>query len=258
MNTFVIDDDIKAQSALASALRESSVNLKIMCFTSCIDAMQKMTECAPDLVLMECVLGGSSSLSFASEILKAYPGCKIIFCTNYPYFAVDAYQIHASGYLMKPINKERLLSEINYFFASAEVNTVYVKCFGRFEVSVGGELLKFKRGKTKEVLAVLVDHNGEPLSGKQICTYIWGCDDSKYLNYLYQLFDDLRQTLRAVNAQHILIKSGNKYALNPDKVSCDYYSFLKIGVPKFEGEYMVQYHWAEKTENYLRSLSKII
>ena len=100
MNIFIIDEDIEIQSALASALMGYSVNSNIMCFASCTDAMQRMTECAPDLVLMECILGGSSSLSYAAEIKKEYPVCKIIFCTNYSYFAVDAYQMHASVFMV--------------------------------------------------------------------------------------------------------------------------------------------------------------
>ena len=37
------------------------------------------------------------------------------------------------------------------------------------------------------------------------------------------------------------------YSINPAKMDCDYFSYLKTGKPDFGGEYMTQYSWAEGT-----------
>ena len=37
------------------------------------------------------------------------------------------------------------------------------------------------------------------------------------------------------------------YAVDVNKLECDYYSYLKKGKPMFLGEYMAQYSWAEVT-----------
>ena len=37
------------------------------------------------------------------------------------------------------------------------------------------------------------------------------------------------------------------YSINPEKIDCDYFNYLKSGKPEFIGEYMSQYSWAEET-----------
>ena len=207
--------------------------------------MQWMQDTSPDIVLMESIVEGCSTLSVAANIRVRHPNCKVIFCTTFPYFALDAFQIHISGYLLKPITKEMLLSEISLICGFTSPYLLQVQCFGNFEVIAHNNPLVFKRSKTKELLALLIDRNGAGMTSRQICTYLWESDEQKNINYLYQLFDDLRHTLRQVNAEQILIKSGNNYAIIPGLIDCDYYSYLKTGNPRFYGEYMTQYSWAE-------------
>ena len=48
-------------------------------------------------------------------------------------------------------------------------------------------------------------------------------------------------------ADSIVIQNNYSYALDIDKIDCDYYAYLKNGKPEFYGEYMIQYSWAEET-----------
>ena len=124
-----------------------------------------------------------------------------------------------------------------------------MKCFGYFEVLLRGEALRFKRSRSKELLAVLVDRKGAEMTAKQICAIMWpeSDRDEKSMNYLHQLFYDLRNALEAVHAEEILQQNGYYYSLDKERIDCDYYSFLQTGKPEFRGEYMTQYSWAEET-----------
>ena len=95
----------------------------------------------------------------------------------------------------------------------------------------------------------MVDRNGSGVTTKQICTRLWenNTDDTKNLNYLYQLLNDLLHTLKEVEAEDILVKTSTTYAVDTQRLECDYYSYLNNGRPKFMGEYMSQYSWAEET-----------
>ena len=76
----------------------------------------------------------------------------------------------------------------------------------------------------------------------------WGNDEyQKNQNYIHQLFRDLRQSLEAVGVEEIFERNNYFYSLNPEKLDCDYYAYLKTGTPQFRGEYMTQYSWAEET-----------
>jgi hypothetical protein len=61
------------------------------------------------------------------------------------------------------------------------------------------------------------------------------------------LFRDLRQSLEAVGVEDIFERNNYFYSLNPEKIDCDYFTFLKTGKPEFRGEYMSQYSWADET-----------
>ena len=81
-----------------------------------------------------------------------------------------------------------------------------IKCFGNFEVLYNGEILPFKRTKSKELLAVLVDRNGAGMTAKQICAILFPADtnDTKNATYLRQLMLDLKNTLKTFHAEDVL------------------------------------------------------
>ena len=128
------------------------------------------------------------------------------------------------------------------------IGVIVVKCFGTFEVYAKGEKLTFKRSKTKELFAFLVDRNGAGVTVAEIGVALWENDEEqKNQNYIHQLFRDLRQTLEAIGMEEIFERNNYLYSVNPEKIDCDYYSYLKTGKPGFIGEYMSQYSWAEET-----------
>lgn len=54
--------------------------------------------------------------------------------------------------------------------------------------------------------------------------------------------------LKECHAEDVLLCRRNQFAIDPDKVECDYYKFLKKDVSainSYRGEYMKQYSWAE-------------
>ena len=112
-----------------------------------------------------------------------------------------------------------------------------------------GEKLTFKRRKTKELLAFLVDRKGAGVTVKEIGARLWSDNgnEDKYPAYVSQLIFDLRQTLAAYDMDHIIVQNNYEYSLDTQKIDCDYYSYLETGKPEFHGEYMTQYSWAEET-----------
>ena len=124
-----------------------------------------------------------------------------------------------------------------------------IKCFGNFEILYNGEVLPFKRKKTKELLAVLVDRNGAGMTAKQLCAILFpdDTDDAKNAAYLRQFILDLKNTLRTISADNVLRHDTPYNRIDTNLVKCDYFSFLENGKPAFYGEYMAQYSWAEET-----------
>ena len=249
MIAIAVDDEILMLGALVAAIKASPDISEVSQFSDCDEALDFVKENAVDVAFLDINMRGMGGLALAEKIIGFCPECKIVFCTGYEEYAIPAFKLHASGYLMKPVSAKDIQEEIdNIKGIRQSQKPLTVKCFGTFEVYARGEKLTFKRSKTKELFAFLVDRNGAGVTVGEIGVALWENDaDQKYHNYIHQLFRDLRQSLESVGVEGIFERNNYFYSINPEKLDCDYYSYLKIGKPEFRGEYMSQYSWAEET-----------
>ena len=250
MRVVAVDDEIYMLEALQEAVSASPDIDEVTAFSSCSQVLAYAEENPIDIAFLDINMRGIGGLGLAEKLMEMQPRCKIVFCTGYGEYAVSAFQLHVSGYLMKPITKESVQKEIDHIkeIKSAE-KLLTVKCFGNFEVFYNGEILNFKRKKAKELLAVLVDRNGAGMTAKQICAVLFhdDTDDAKNAAYLRQLVLDLKNTLKTIRAEDVLRHDTPYYRVDTNLIKCDYHSFLESGKPIFHGEYMSQYTWAEET-----------
>jgi two-component SAPR family response regulator len=249
MIAIAVDDEILMLGALVGAIKASPDISEVSPFSGCDGALAFVKENSVDVAFLDINMRGMGGLALAEKILSACPDCRIVFCTGYEEYAIPAFKLHASGYLMKPVSAEDVQAEIdNIKGIRQRQKPLTVKCFGSFEVYINGEKLLFKRSKTKELLAFLIDRHGVGVTIAQIGVALWENDqDQKKQNYVHQLIRDLRHSLKAVGADEVFNRSNYFYSINPGKIDCDYYTYLKTEKPEFRGEYMSQYSWAEET-----------
>ena len=249
MIAIAVDDEILMLGALVAAIKTSPDISEIYQFSDCDEALAFVEKNSVDVAFLDINMRGMGGLTLAEKIIGFCHDCKIVFCTGYEEYAIPAFKLHASGYLMKPVSAKDVQVEIdNIKGIRQSQKLITVKCFGNFEVFAKGEKLAFKRSKTKELLAFLVDRNGAGVTVAEIGVALWENDkEQKNQNYIHQLFRDLRQSLETVGAEEIFERNNYYYSLNPEKIDCDYYAYLQTGKPEFRGEYMTQYSWAEET-----------
>ena len=249
MIAIAVDDEVLMLGALVAAIKASPDISEVFQFSGCDDALAFAKGSPVDIAFLDINMRGMGGLTLAEKILSFCPDCKIVFCTGYEEYAIPAFKLHASGYLMKPVSANDVQVEIdNIKGIRQSQKPLAVKCFGNFEVFAKGEKLTFKRSKTKELFAFLVDRNGAGVTVAEIGVALWENDeDRKNQNYIHQLFRDLRLSLEAVGVEEIFERNNYFYSINPERLDCDYYAHLKTGKPEFHGEYMSQYSWAEKT-----------
>ena len=250
MIAIAVDDEALMLGALVAAIEESSDISAVTKFSDCEEALEFVRGNAIDVAFLDINMRGMGGLALAEKILETRPNCKIVFCTGYEEYAIPAFKLHASGYLMKPISAEDVQVEIdNIKGVRQREKLLTVKCFGNFEVYAKNEKLMFKRLKTKELFAFLVDRNGAGMTAKQICAVLFpdDTDDTKNAAYLRQLVLDLKNTLKSVGAEAVLCHETPCYRVDTGLIKCDYVSYLESGKPEFHGEYMMQYSWAEET-----------
>ena len=250
MTVIAVDDEVLMLGALVTAIKASPDISSVAKFSDCMEALEYVKSNPVDIAFLDINMRGMGGLALAEKIIAERPDCKIVFCTGYEEYALPAFKLHASGYLMKPISAEDVQGEIdNIKGVRQREKPLTIKCFGNFEVYAKNEKLIFKRLKSKELLAFLVDRNGAGMTAKQICAVLFpeDMDDNKNATYLRQLVMDLKNTLKMVGAENVLCHETPCYRVDTGLVKCDYFSYLENGKPEFFGEYMTQYSWAEDT-----------
>ncbi len=75
------------------------------------EAVTRIDELRPDLVFLDIQMPALTGLEVVSRLRAPRP--RIVFCTAYDHFAVDAFELHAVDYLLKPVNRERLTRTVD-------------------------------------------------------------------------------------------------------------------------------------------------
>lgn len=105
ISAIIIDDERLARKELASMLSEFS-NISILGeaddVTSAVEQIEKHN---PDVIFLDIQMPGESGFDLLNKIDKEL---KVIFVTAYDEYAIEAFEINALDYLLKPINPERL------------------------------------------------------------------------------------------------------------------------------------------------------
>lgn len=255
MNILAVDDEPGALHLLTKNLRAVEPCAKVAEFTCADDAIAWAGENPCDVAFLDIELGGMNGIALGKYLKERNPKTNLIFVTGYLEYAVSAYALRASGYLEKPASQEAIRQELDnlrYPMPKPQgSNRISVHCFGNFEVFYNGQPLAFKRSKTKELFAYLVDRKGARVTAGEICARLWedGSSDKQQKDYLRHLAMDLTRTLDAIDESDVFVRTFNGYTINPDRIDCDYYDYLKnvpYAVRAYQGEYMQQYSWAEE------------
>jgi two-component SAPR family response regulator len=190
-----------------------------------------------------------NGIQLAKKLKKVNPSINIIFVTAYNNYALDAFNIHASGYIMKPVNENKLRDELDGLRYDLELKPndsklLQVKCFGNFEVFKNGSPVKFHRQKSKELFAYLVDREGSSANINELNAVLW---EEDHKSYLRNLIVDIQETLKEAGIEDVFIKRYSECFIDPTKIDCDAYEYKKgnpDAIRMYRGEYMIQYSWA--------------
>ena len=266
MRILIIDDEIPARKMLADAVRAVFEEAEIVEFGKVSQALEFIAANKSDIAFLDINMPAMNGIELSKRIKESSPMTNIIFVTGYSEYKGAAMDVHASGYIMKPVTVEKVREEIKYLrnpVETAETGNDYLlkaRCFGSFEVFTSdGTTLHFSRSKAKELLALLIYKRGAGCSLNDICSILFEGEElnSKTKNYVQQLIVSLLKTMKESGAEEAIIKQYNSLAVNPDRIDCDYYRFNDLdarAVNSYKGEFMSQYKWAEFKTDYIEKI----
>lgn len=247
MNVIVVDDERIILAVETAQVIKVLPNANVASFLSAEEALSYAAAHRIDIAFLDINLEEITGLEMAKELQKRNPQVNVIFCTGYSEYALEAFELYSSGYLLKPVTEEKLrsaMSRLRYPIPE-EKKRVLVKCFGNFELTVDEMHVKFKYSRTKELFAYLIDRRGASVSTNEIMAALFDSDDKS--SYIRNLKSDLKATFQPLGLENLVIDERGKVSLNTELVDCDYFAYLDGEKNLFHGEYMSQYSFAEST-----------
>ena len=261
MNIVCVDDEPLVLGQILSQCKTLAQTPDVFGFTRSDEALAWLREHPADVCLLDIDMPDMNGLELANRVRELCPNASVIYVTAYDSFAVQAFEQHVSGYLLKPVSQERLQAEVDHALGSRPDHAepaphVEIRTFGTFDLLVDGTAVTFARAKAKELLAYLADRQGGSVTRSEAFSVLW--DGRTYDRRMQKQLDVVIRSLRSTLDRHgvgdIVRLDAGKLSLRTELVSCDLYRFLAgdaDAVRSFRGEYLSQYDWARESEGRL-------
>jgi len=260
MNIIVVDDEHLTLKNIGRTIKDA-LQIEPVCFVSPNEALAWAESNRVDIAFLDIEMGGMSGLELAKRLKEIQGKTNIVFVTAYSEYAMDAFTLYASGYILKPATREAIIQAVEELrYPPSRQRTakkIRVQAFGNFEVFAGDTPLYFPRSKAKELFAYLVHKKGTSATTAELTAVLFEYDlagNASLRKQIQTIISTMRKVLRQAGAEDAIIKRTNSLQVDAEKIDCDFYRFLQgdtEAVNAYTGEYMHCYSWADFTLGYL-------
>lgn len=123
MQCIIVDDDISARGELKYFINEFSTIKIEEEFNNGIDALKYISKHEVDVVFLDINIPILNGIEFSRILCKNNTNIKIVFITAYKEYAVEAFEVHAFDYFLKPYSKKRITSTLKRLQESINENS---------------------------------------------------------------------------------------------------------------------------------------
>jgi two-component SAPR family response regulator len=263
MNIIIIDTDDSMQALLGKHIRELQPDANIKFFSEIEKALEFIGRNIVDIAIINTNLQKYSGISLAQDLIEIKGNLNIVFIADDSKYIKEAFDIHASGYILKPPTLENIsncFANLRFLPLSKQL---LVKTFGKFQVFKNGEQVKFNRSKSKELFAYLIAKGGTSCTINELVVNLLEekSIQSVSADYMRKIISDLKKTLSAIGEEDAIIKKHNLIAINQNSVECNYFCLLNgcyNSIKSFANNFLLEYGWAEDINTALMSTQKVI
>ena len=108
IRTLVVDDEQPARNELCFQLEQLDDVVVTGQAGDGVEALELIRKLQPDLVLLDIQMPGRTGFEVARELLARKADTRIVFVTAYDHHAIEAFEVNAIDYLLKPVEPDRL------------------------------------------------------------------------------------------------------------------------------------------------------
>ena len=180
LRAVLVDDELLALKNMEHHLRTIDSIEILASFQNPIRALEAIETLQPDITFLDIEMPVYNGLVCAEKILNSSPDTAIVFVTAYNTFAVEAFELNAIDYIVKPIVRERLKKTIKRLrgatvpFASGKSiqditnPSTIIRSFHSLKIESLDtrnpiEPLQWKTAKAQEIFAYLLYKHNQPV-----------------------------------------------------------------------------------------------
>jgi len=280
IRAIIVDDEVPAIGRMANMLGGTGKVEVKGTFTKAREALEAVKTMDIDVIFLDIEMPEINGITFANHILQSHSNIKVIFVTAYMEYAVDAFDVNAVDYLLKPVTKDRLnkaLAKIKITNIKEEVHKweIQVRCFGKFTVTnKEGVQVKWRTKKAEEFFAYLIDNRGKAISRDRIMDVLWySFEMEKAMTHLNTTTYNMKKAFQNIGVNDIVKYSAGGYQLDESRIDCDLWKLQDLvdkmdksninSISDYEkiidictGGYLKEnyYEWAEEKSNFFQEL----
>lgn len=121
MRIGICDDEVsdlsKLKKLVTNYIDYYHINIDIMLFNTINSLLSSVDSL--DCLILDVLLNNTTGIKLAKQIRQLNPELKIIFCSTNPEYSIDAFEVDAFRYLVKPVQKDKLfgyLDDVRKFY----------------------------------------------------------------------------------------------------------------------------------------------
>lgn len=183
LRAVLMDDERPALHLLNRAIGERSDVQVVGAYTSPSEMLKDIPSLLPDMVFLDIEMPGMNGMEVAARLLELHRDIEIVFVTAYRQYAVEAFQVDALDYLLKPVQADLLNNSIERMKnkrkwlipGKAESPAPQILCFGGFELYTAdpAKPVYFPTAKAEELFAYLLVHRNRNISKWTLYDQLW-------------------------------------------------------------------------------------
>ena len=127
INCIIVEDELPAREELKYFLNQEKEIKLIAEFNNPLDTLNFLENNTADVIFLDINMPDMNGISLGKIITKMYPDMKIVFITAYKDYAVDAFEIKAFDYLLKPYSESRIKNLLKSLINIKNEKTILIK-----------------------------------------------------------------------------------------------------------------------------------
>lgn len=127
MQTLIVDDEPLARNELAYLLKSCEGITATVEAESIEEALGKMLQYKIDLIFLDIQLTSESGLTLANKINQLTNPPMVIFATAYDEYAIKAFELNATDYVLKPFELPRIQAAVQKAYVRYQKERVHLQ-----------------------------------------------------------------------------------------------------------------------------------